>query len=264
MGIKSSISNSDLPTRYQGYILYPTSDGVMATVYLLDDLYVLKLFDSDTPETIIDSEIELLNKIKNLPIPKVIDRFELGNSTVVIFSQILGDVVVSPNYRDISQIGTFLRKFHNQSRYINTTDIQRYERGRLERLIKSTNNSILQKYFNKITLIPLSDGIIHGDLFLDNCKFLDGELSGIYDFSDASIGDFHFDLAVVAIDWCFDEDIVDNSRVDILLDSYDSPMKRELFVEYIKYALLYYATTRYIANRDYHELLRRLDTISYD
>jgi homoserine kinase type II len=261
MGIKSFVSSRDLPPKFQRYQLYPTTDGVMATVYLLDDIYVLKLFDSNTPDSIIDSEIDLLSKIQNLPIPKVVDRFCIGESSVVIYTQISGKIVATPSYREISQIGTFLKEFHKQSRYIHSTDTQRYGRGELERLIESTSNHTLQRYLNDITLIPQNDGIIHGDLFLDNCKFLDGELSGVYDFSDASIGDFHFELAVVSIDWCFVGDRVDDSRVDILLDSYGSSIDRELFVEYIRYALLYYATTRFVAHRNYMELFRRLDLL---
>ena len=61
-----------------------------------------------------------------------------------------------------------------------------------------------------------NDGIIHGDLFVDNAIFKDDKLTCVFDFSDSCNGDFLFDLAVVALSWC--KDFI---QVKQLLKAYD-------------------------------------------
>jgi len=259
MGVKDIITSSQLPTKYQSYKLIPTTHGVMASVYLLDDKYVLKLFELNRPFITIESEIRLLNSLKELCIPQIIDNFQINNHQVVIYTQIKGKIISNPISKDIEQIALFLKKFHNQSKNIKLKNERLFERDRLKSLINLTKNRTLLNHFEKISLQPNHNGIIHGDLFIDNCKFLNNKLSGVFDFSDACCGDFHFDLAVVVVGWCFDKDILNRQKVDILLTSYQSDIEYQLFEEYIKYALLYYATTRFISNRDGDELLRRLE-----
>ncbi|HHD80627.1 MAG TPA: hypothetical protein ENK99_03350 [Campylobacterales bacterium] len=168
-------------------------------------------------------------------------------------------MISNPIDKYIEQIGKFLKKFHNQSQNIKLENEKLFDRDRLKTLIDLTNNETLLKYFEDISLKLNHNGVIHGDLFMDNCKFQNHKLSGVFDFSDACYGDFYFDLAVVAIGWCFDKDILNKSKVDILLQSYQTDIDYKLFKKYIKYALLYYATTRYIFNRNGDELLRRLE-----
>jgi len=262
MGIKTSIKKSQLPIKYQKYNLIPTVNGVMATVYLLDNIYVLKLFEKDTPIVTIESEIKLLNSLKNLPIPKVIDRFEINGLEVVIYTQIQGEIVSNSTTKHIKQLGIFLKDFHKQSRDIELKNQKLFVKQRLKTLIDSTKNRTLLQKFNNISLKLNQDGVIHGDLFIDNCKFKDNKLSGVYDFSDACLGDFYFDLAVIVIGCCFNKSGLDRKKVEALLSGYEANIKKELFDEYIKYALLYYATTRFIAKRDYREFLSYLVSMS--
>jgi len=106
-----------------------------------------------------------------------------------------------------------------------------------------------------------NDGIIHGDLFLDNAKFEDDQLTGVYDFSEACNGDFLFDLAVVSLSWCFDKNKINKKKVNILINSYNDSIKYLQFIEYIKYALLYYATARYLNGNDHLSLCKKLEEI---
>ncbi len=262
MGVKTSIHLSQLPSQYQHYRLIPTVHGVMASVYLLDNAYVLKLFGKETTLTTIENEINLLSSIQNLPIPEVIDRCTIDNYQVLIYTQMQGESISQPTVHHIGEIGLFLKAFHAQSQNINISCKERFQKVKLKQLIDSTNNPSLMEHFHTIDLTLKSEGVIHGDLFPDNCKFKEDKLSGVYDFSDVCLGDFHFDLAVVAVGWCFEKDLLHKQKVQVLLKHYGSTMNSSAFTSYIRYALLYYATIRCIAGRNYPILLKRLENIS--
>ena len=131
----------------------------------------------------------------------------------------------------------------------------------MKKLIIKSNNTILLKYLNNTNIKLKNNGIIHGDLFLDNAKFNNNKLCGVYDFSEACEGDFLFDIAVVAVSWCFEKDKLSKKKLKVLLKNYDIDIKYSVFIEYIKYALLYYATTRYLDDLDYEELIYRFENI---
>ncbi len=257
MGVKREIYKRELPLKYQRYNLIPTTNGVSSTVYLLDNRYVLKLFSSQSDR--VNGEIELLNSISNLPIPKVIDKFTIDNQIALIYTQIEGDIVQTPTQDEVYQIGRFLKEFHRQNIKIDSQELS--NRDRLKELIISSRNRTLMDYFNSIDINLNRDGVIHGDLFIDNCKFKNGKLSGVYDFSNFSIGDFYFDLAVVGVSFCFRDTILDIELVETLINSYSASIEIEEFMEYIRYALLYYTTTRYIYRYNYRELLDRLERL---
>ncbi len=262
MGIKSTINSSMLPKRYQQYNLIPTVDGVMATTYLLDDIYVLKLFEPDTQTDVLENEVTLLSRLVDLPIPKVVEQFTIDKKSVIIYTQIQGDSISKPTIEHIEEIAKFLKAFHIQSRNIKICCKDKFQKIELKELIDKSRNISLLNYFHSINLNSKNDGVIHGDLFTDNCKFKAGKISGVYDFSDICMGDFYFDLAVVAVGWCFEDEFLNMKKVKVLLDNYGSTVDSETFISYIKYALLYYATTRFLAGRNYSELLKRLEYLS--
>ncbi len=262
MGIKRQVFIEELPRKYHHFELIPTTHGVMASVYLLGEAYVLKLFEKETPLVMINSEISLLNQLQNLPTPKVIEQFQIEGHEVVIYSQIEGEMHLNSTLDDIREMGRFLKLFHAQSKAINLKNEPLFTQNRLLKLIDATGSKRLEEIYNSIDITIQEDGIIHGDLFPDNCKFVGEKLSGVYDFSDACLGDFHFELAVVAMAWCFDDEVLNEERLEALLFAYGSSKSREEFMEYVRYALLYYATTRFLAGRDYEVLLGRLDSLT--
>jgi homoserine kinase type II len=250
MGIKRVLTSSQLPTQYQNYPLIPTQNGVMATVYLLGDSFVLKLFE---PNSHIEGEIKLLNSLSGLPIPKIVDIFELDTLQAVIYTQIEGVELTNPKPDEVAQIGAFLREFHQKTENFKLETPNLFERKRLKGLIAQTQNSTLANLFEELQLSPNGERVIHGDLFLDNARFRNGKLSGVFDFSDACMGDRDLDLGIVAISWCFNGSSLDREKLNALSHGYGKVVREE----YIRYGLLYYATTRYLSGRNYRELLER-------
>jgi homoserine kinase type II len=67
----------------------------------------------------------------------------------------------------------------------------------------------------------LPEGVIHADLFPDNVFFMDGKLSGIFDFYFACNDAFAYDIAVALNAWCFEPDGAYNiTKGRALLSSY--------------------------------------------
>ena len=260
MGIKTAISKNDLPLKYQGLSLIQTTDGVSDSVYLLEEQFVLKIFESPSLQTI-ENEKELLKRLSTLKVPQVVDSFSIGEKPAVIYTQIAGQSADKPPTDQIRQIGSFLKEFHSLTKDLRSSNPILFSKNRLEALIMDSGCDELVKHFKSVNIELKEDGIIHGDLFCDNAKFQNGVLSGVYDFSEACNGDFIFDLGVTAVSWCFEGHSLHKEKLEELTSSYGLDLEYERFKEYIKYALLYYATTRYINDRDYKELLMKLDNL---
>jgi len=260
MGIKRIINRMQLPSKYHNFTLIPTTDGISDSVYLLDDKYVIKYFENKN-RLFIDNEIEILNILKDMRVPKVLDRFIIDGKEVIVYTQIKGESRYNPSLENIEEIGKFLKLMHSKTKNIFNKNIKIFSKDvLLDMIIKSKYEPFL-KYFNEIDIELKDDGIIHGDLFVDNAKFLNNRLSGVYDFSDASVGDFKFDLAVVAISWCYDEVHINMNKLKKLLISYGIKDSYIEFKPYIKYALLYYSVIRYTNNIDYKKLFNMLKRV---
>ncbi len=69
-------------------------------------------------------------------------------------------------------------------------------------------------------LAGLPAGVVHGDLFRDNVLFDGAALTGVIDFYLAAREAFVYDLAVVALDWCFPNGVCDAVLSQQLLAGY--------------------------------------------
>lgn len=259
MGVKIKITQDDLPQKYKKFPLIETIDGVQSSVYLLGDKYVLKIYDE--PIYNIENEIRLLNIIRELSVIQYVEHIVLKGYLCVFYIQIIGDSVYKPELKHIKQTALFLKCFHTKTANLVSNNTNLFDKKSLEDVLYKRGISILQNHLENIDIELKNDGIIHGDIFPDNVKWKDDHLSGVYDFSEACNGDFTFDLAVVASSWCFDDNKPNYEKIEALLCSYGLNMQIEEFKEYIKYALVYYATTRYLDNRNYQELIERLENI---
>lgn len=256
MGVKTILRKKDLQPYINCSTLTKTTYGVTDTVYIVDNIYILKLFENISEKTI-QNEINLLKLLNNNLVPIIEkDIFYIKKKPALLYKKCDGYILDKSSKNNIKEIGKFLKEFHNITKEKTNSNIKLFDKYRLKYLIEKTNYKIFITIFNTIDIDLKNDGIIHGDLFIDNAIFKNDKLSCVIDFTNACVGDFIFDIAVVAQDWCNNDD-----DIQILLKSYEIDIKLEKFKEYIKYALLYYSVLRYIDNRDYKTLLERIRCI---
>lgn len=256
MGVKTQIVKSDIIPYIKFDKLIESKNGATDTVYFLDDKYVLKVFENNTKEYI-QNELELLNLCKLLKVSQVKEElFYIKNKPALIYKKCDGNNLKKSTKNSIIQIAIFLKEFHNITKNKTNTNIKLFEKDRLKDMILTTKNKHFLDIFYSLDIELVNDGIIHGDIFLDNCNFKDDNLVCVYDFSDACVGSFIFDLAVVAQSWCNNDE-----EVELLLKRYQYTDSLEKFKDYIVYALLYYSVSRALNNRCYNELLCKIDML---
>lgn len=252
MGIKTNISLQEINEHFSCQSITPSNDGVSDTVYFLDDSYILKVFEDKSFESL-DEEIQLLHLCCDLQVSNVVkEPFWIHNKPALIYSKCKGKSLKSASNNEIKSIGRFLKNFHQKTTQKQSKNVELFTKNRLLDLIKTTSYQPFFEAFDTIDINLKNDGIIHGDLFLDNANFDNGKLSCVFDFSEACNGDFLFDLGVVALSWC-----ANKNDIETLLKSYETNITLEDFIPYIKYARLYYSVTRYLAKRDFNQLFGR-------
>lgn len=253
MGVKRMITLEDLPRSLEVKTLTASTDGVMDSVYFLDDDRVLKIFENGDAESV-EEELKLLAHCESLSVSKPEGEvFWVQDKPALIYRRCSGESLKCPDLDEIRQIGTFLRSFHCKTATRESANEPLFEKSRLERLIRESDMLVFDTLFKKIDLVLRNDGIIHGDLFVDNALFEKGKLSCVIDFSQACNGDFLFDLAVADLSWCNSYE-----KTAILLESYGATLTSEEFRPYREYATLFYCVNRYLNGGNYHELLEKL------
>jgi homoserine kinase type II len=227
MGVKTVITLEDLPQSLEITFLEASMDGVMDSVYFLNGDRVLKIFENAN-EDAVREELKLLAHCGMLPIAKPLgEMVRIRNKPALIYHRCHGKSLKSAEIDQIRAIGLFLRDFHALTATRQSTNERLFEKSRLEAMIGESDMALFDTLFKKIDLTLRNDGVIHGDLFLDNALFKEGRLSCVIDFTQACNGDFLFDLAVVDLSWCDNE-----SKTQTLLESYGATISAEEFRSY--------------------------------
>jgi homoserine kinase type II len=257
----NSISSDDIKFT----TLEDTKDGVSDTTYILTDSnnkrYICKLYESASLAEV-KRERRLLSLLHGsfcVPSP-MFELCKYKNRPLAFYSFIEGKSPQKPNTNQIKKIAKFLARFHTISPKIGRSSEGFYTHKSMKKMLQDAPFEF-QKRYKLIKNIPLfCDGLIHGDLFPDNSKFIGDELIGVFDFIDSSVGDFSFDLAVVANSWC-------ENDINTLLDSYNSfapkSVSKNSLLNMMKFAALFYALQRlHSGTKDYREYLAKFDFIN--
>ena len=200
--------------------------------------YVLTIFEKESHDELpffIDLMAHLADHGIPCPHPIADDdgRYlqTLKGKPAVLVQRLSGSTPENPNAAQCHAIGTGMGSMHKASRGFEVHRAN--ERGpswwnrTAEKVMPRLNPEEAELLRDEIAfqkqhrLDTLPRGVIHADLFVDNTLFDGNRLAGIIDFYFACDDVLLFDLAIMANDWCTNEDgTLDSERLEAMLEAY--------------------------------------------
>ena len=229
--------------------------GIENTNYLLkskNKKLILTIFEKRVSNKEIPFFMKLMEALNNSGIncPKPLKNkngnylIKLKGQIACIVSFVEGNDKIKLNSKNCFDIGKIIARMHNITKNIGLSRKNSMGIKNLNTLLKSIKFKS-KKFYNleKFLTINLKDlrknwpkklpnGIIHGDLFIDNIFFSKNKLSGIIDFYFAANDYFIYEIAICINALCFDvkksKFIINKQKVKNLINGYESIKKISL------------------------------------
>lgn len=255
MSVYTSVSQAQLDELLSRYSLGEVREfkgietGIENTNYLLKTVkgnYVLTLFEHHNQDEVTDFIALALHLGKhklNVPAP-VLDNsgqslHQVANKPAIICPFLSGEHIFNPDEQDCYAIGVAMAEFHLVAQSLPCTreDVRHFnwwqtEGARLTSYLEKESQQVFKREIDtqakyQEQLKPLPSGWIHGDMFHDNALMIkDGKhtkVGAILDLYNGCKGVFIYDLAIIANDWCVDEqDNFKQANLSALFRGYQS------------------------------------------
>ena len=203
--------------------------GIENTNYLLktrNKKYILTIFEKRVQKKDLPFFMNLMDKLSkykiNCPKPQRNKKgsflIKIKNKTGSIVSFVEGKDKLKLNPKDCYEIGKNIAKLHRASKKIklyrkNSLSLKEWPKllnkiGNKSKTISPNLNSLTKNSFLEIkNKWPknLPNGIIHGDLFIDNIFFKNNKFSGYIDFYFACNDFLIYEIAICINALCFDK-----------------------------------------------------------
>ena len=252
--------------------------GIENTNYLLkskNKKFILTIFEKRVSNKEIPFFMKLMDKLNNSKIncPKPLKNndgkylIKLKNKTACIVSFLKGKDKNKLNLENCFEVGKIIAQMHLVTKNINLSRKNSMGIKNLDPLLKSikfksNKFSNLEKFLiNNLKDIKknwpkkLPNGIIHGDLFIDNIFFNKNKLSGIIDFYFAANDYFMYEIAICINALCFDKKKlkfeINKQKIRSLIKGYESIKKISLKEKKSLNILCRGAAMRYLLTRLY-------------
>ena len=226
--------------------------GIENTNYLLrskNKKFILTIFEKRVVKKEIPFFMNLMDELNNSKIncPKPLKNkngkylIKINNKIACIVSFLKGKDKKILNLKNCHDIGKAIAEMHLSTKKINffrknsmgvkflnpllnSIKFKSKKFTNIEKFLKTNFKDIKKKWPKK-----LPNGIIHGDLFIDNIFFKNNKLSGIIDFYFAANDFFMYEIAICINALCFDKRnskyILNKSKVKNLIKGYESIKK---------------------------------------
>jgi len=252
--------------------------GIENTNYLLKtkkNKFILTIFEKRVSDKEIPFFMKLMDLLNNSNIncPKPLKSkngshlIKLKNKKACIVSFINGKDKIKLNLKNCYEVGKVIANIHQITKKINISRKNSMGIKKLGPLLKSIKFkskkfSNLQKFLtNNLKEIKknwpskLPQGIIHGDLFIDNIFFNKDKLSGVIDFYFAANDIFMYEIAICINALCFDHKNskfeMNKQKIKKLIRGYESVKKISLKEKKSLNILCRGAALRYLLTRLY-------------
>jgi homoserine kinase type II len=224
--------------------------GIENTNYLLKtrkSKFILTIFEKRVQKKDLPFFMNLMEKLnqKKIICPKPLrtkTRAHISNikqkpACIVTFLE--GKDKINLNYKNCFDVGKNIAKFHkitNKLKLYRQNSMSINKLGGLLKIIKFKSNKITPNLKNTLNLClrdivkiwpkDLPQGIIHGDLFIDNIFFKKDKFSGFIDFYFSSNDYFIYEIAICINALCFDKKnnkfVMSNKKIKNLINGYES------------------------------------------
>ncbi len=226
--------------------------GIENTNYLLkskNEKFILTIFEKRVLKKELPFFMKLMDQLSNSKIncPRPLKNnngdylFKLKNKSACIVTFLKGKDKKILNLKNCYDIGKMVAEMHTSTKKIklyrknsmgiknlnslfNSIKFQSKKFTNIEKFLKNNFIDIKKKWPKK-----LPNGIIHGDLFIDNIFFNNNRLSGIIDFYFAANDYFMYEIAICVNALCFDkfknQFILNKRKVRNLIKGYESIKK---------------------------------------
>ena len=252
--------------------------GIENTNYLLkskNNKFILTIFEKRVSNKEIPFFMKLMDQLNKAHIncPKPLKNnngnylISIKNKTACIVSFLQGKDKDKLNLKNCFEVGKIIAQIHSITRKIKISRKNSMGIKNLDALLKSIkfkNNKFnnLEKFLKdnlkdikKNWPKKLPNGIIHGDLFIDNIFFQNNKLSGVIDFYFAANDYFMYELAICINALCFDKKKskfkIDKLKIKNLIKGYESVKKISLKEKKSLNILCRGAAMRYLLTRLY-------------
>ena len=256
MAVYTKINNKDVLSLSKNYKITKITKfkgikkGIENTNYLLKTKkrkFILTIFEKRVHKKDLPFFMNLMEKLneKKIICPKPLKNnknmhlCEIKKKPACIVTFLEGSDKTNLNYKNCFDIGKNIAMFHKIS-----TKIKLYRQNsmavkKLDVLLKNIKfksvvispnlkpilNECLKDIKNKWPK-KLPEGIIHGDLFIDNIFFNKNKFSGFIDFYFSSNDYLMYEIAICINSLCFDKKnkyfVINNKKVKHLIDGYES------------------------------------------
>ena len=226
--------------------------GIENTNYLLkskNKKFILTIFEKRVSKKEIPFFLKLMDQLSNLNVncPRPLKNrkgnfiIRLKGKSACIVTFLRGKDKKKLNYKNCFDIGKMIAQMHlstkkiklyrknsmgikNLNPLLNGIKFKSEKFSNLEKFLKTNLKDIKNKWPKK-----LPNGIIHGDLFIDNIFFKNNRLSGIIDFYFAANDYFMYEIAICVNALCFDKKnskfLINKKKVNNLIKGYESIKK---------------------------------------
>ena len=252
--------------------------GIENTNYLLksrNNKFILTIFEKRVSQREIPFFMKLMDQLNNFNIncPRPLKNkngnylIKIKNKTACLVSFLEGKDKKKLNIKNCYDIGKIIAQIHLASKKIqlyrknsmgiknlnpllNSIKFKSKKFINLEKFLKINFKEIIKKWPKR-----LPNGIIHGDLFIDNIFFKSNKLSGIIDFYFAANDFFMYEIAICINALCFDKKnskfLINKKKVKNLIKGYESIKKISLKEKNSLNILCRGAAMRYFLTRLY-------------
>jgi homoserine kinase type II len=256
MAVYTKINNKDVLSLGRSYKLDKITKfegikkGIENTNYLLKtnkDKFILTIFEKRVQKKDLPFFMNFMEKLneKKIICPKPLKNnkgkhlCEIKRKPACIVTFLEGTDKINLNYKNCFDIGKNIAKFHRITTKIklyrqNTMSVKKldsllksikFKSSKISRELKPTLYACLKDIKNKWPK-QLPEGIIHGDLFVDNIFFNKDKFSGFIDFYFSSNDYLMYEIAICINSLCFDKKknsfVMNNKKIKRLINGYES------------------------------------------